>query len=69
MVGAANRVVVGLKTACLGAGDVVILRDRGHNTLLFDDEVAGLIIDRVRWPAERTNDREDGAGIEEAAAE
>lgn len=69
MVGAANRLVVGLKTACLGAGDVVILRDRGHNTLLFDDEVAGLIIDRVRWPAERTNDREDGAGIEEAAAE
>jgi triacylglycerol lipase len=48
-----DRVVPGLQTACLGAGDVVVLRGRGHNTLIFDEEVAGLVIDRVRWPAER----------------
>jgi hypothetical protein len=43
-----DRVVEGLETACLGTGDVVVLRERGHNTLLFDPEVAGLIIDRLR---------------------
>jgi triacylglycerol lipase len=43
-----DRLVVGVKTACLGVGDVVILEKRGHNALLFDDEVAGLVIDRVR---------------------
>jgi triacylglycerol lipase len=40
-------VVPGHETACLGSGDVVILPERGHNTLLFDHEVAGLVIDRV----------------------
>src|SRR6185437_5689872 len=43
-----DRVVPGLRTACLGVGDVVVLRKRGHNTLLFDPEVAGLVIDRLR---------------------
>ena len=51
VIAAEDRVVVGSKTACLGVGDVVVLPDRGHNTLLFDEEVAGLVIDRVRWAA------------------
>jgi pimeloyl-ACP methyl ester carboxylesterase len=46
-----DRVVPGLQTACLGVGDVVVLRKRGHNTLLFDPEVAGLVIDRLRRPS------------------
>jgi Palmitoyl protein thioesterase len=48
VVASEDRLVVGLKTACLGIGDVVVLRDRGHNALLFDEAVAGLVIDRVR---------------------
>jgi hypothetical protein len=48
VVAAEDRLVVGLKTACLGVGDVVVLDKRGHNALLFDEEVAGLVIDRVR---------------------
>jgi triacylglycerol lipase len=55
-----DRVVPGIQTACLGAGDVVVLRGRGHNTLLFDEEVAGLVIDRVRWPAERVEAASSG---------
>jgi triacylglycerol lipase len=48
VVAAEDRLVVGLKTACLGVGDVVVLDKRGHNALLFDEEVAGLVIDRLR---------------------
>jgi triacylglycerol lipase len=48
VVASEDRLVVGLKTACLGVGDVVVLEKRGHNALLFDEEVAGLVIDRVR---------------------
>jgi pimeloyl-ACP methyl ester carboxylesterase len=43
-----DRVVPGTKTACLGIGDVVVLPSRGHNALLFDPEVACLVIDRLR---------------------
>jgi pimeloyl-ACP methyl ester carboxylesterase len=43
-----DTLVPGISTACLGIGDVVVLRKRGHNTLLFDPEVAGLVIDRIR---------------------
>ncbi len=48
VVASEDRLVVGLKTACLGVGDVIVLEKRGHNALLFDEEVAGLVIDRVR---------------------
>jgi pimeloyl-ACP methyl ester carboxylesterase len=48
IVAADDRTVPGVETACLGVGDVVVLANRGHNTLLFDDEAAGLIIDRVK---------------------
>jgi triacylglycerol lipase len=65
IVGGADRLVVGLETACLGVGDVVVLADRGHNSLLFDDDVAGLVIDRVRTQRVPVDD----SGLEEAAAE
>jgi triacylglycerol lipase len=65
IVGGADRLVVGLETACLGVGDVVVLADRGHNSLLFDDDVAGLVIDRVRTQRVPIDD----SGLEEAAAE
>ena len=45
-----DTLVVGSKTACLGVGDVILLSKRGHNSLLFDPEVAELVIDRVRQP-------------------
>jgi triacylglycerol lipase len=48
VVATADRVVPGFETACLGVGDVVALQDLGHNSLLFDDAVAGLVIDRLR---------------------
>ncbi len=48
VVAAEDQLVIGRKTACLGVGDVVVLEKRGHNALLFDEEVAGLVIDRVR---------------------
>jgi hypothetical protein len=48
VVAAEDQLVIGLKRACLGVGDVVVLEKRGHNALLFDEEVAGLVIDRVR---------------------
>ncbi|MGD0678220.1 MAG: alpha/beta fold hydrolase [Polyangiaceae bacterium] len=48
IVAADDTVVVGVRTAWLGAGDVVVLAGRGHNALLFDDEVAGIVIDRVK---------------------
>jgi len=60
-----DRLVVGLKTACLGVGDIVVLPERGHNTLIFDDEVASLVIDRLRLePAQL----DEGAQPDEAAA-
>jgi triacylglycerol lipase len=48
IVAAGDQVVVGEKTACLGVGDVVVLPGRGHNSLLFDAEVAELVIECVR---------------------
>jgi triacylglycerol lipase len=48
IVAAADTVVVGIETACLGTGDVIVVPDRGHHALLFDDGVAGAVIDRVR---------------------
>jgi len=48
IVAADDTVVVGRETACLGIGDVVVLEKRGHNALLFDEEVAGLVIGRLR---------------------
>jgi pimeloyl-ACP methyl ester carboxylesterase len=48
IVGAADTVVAGVETACLGFGEVVVMPERGHNALLFDDAVAGVVIERVR---------------------
>jgi triacylglycerol lipase len=43
-----DSVVVGVETACLGVGEVVVMPDRGHNMLLFCEEAAGIVIDRVK---------------------
>jgi triacylglycerol esterase/lipase EstA (alpha/beta hydrolase family) len=45
-----DTVVAGIRTACLGFGEVVVLPGRGHNGLLFCEKVAGLVIDRVKMP-------------------
>jgi pimeloyl-ACP methyl ester carboxylesterase len=50
VVGLDDTLVPGVTTASLGVGEVVLLAKRGHNTLLFDDEVAELVISRVRRP-------------------
>jgi len=50
IVAADDTVVSGVGTACLGTGDVVVLSKRGHNTLLFDDEAAAVVIDRIKRP-------------------
>jgi pimeloyl-ACP methyl ester carboxylesterase len=50
IVGAEDAVVGGVETACLGVGEVVVLPKRGHNALLFDEEAAGIIIERVKRP-------------------
>jgi alpha-beta hydrolase superfamily lysophospholipase len=43
-----DAMVVGVKRACLGVGEVVVLPKRGHNALLFCDRVAGLVIERIQ---------------------
>jgi triacylglycerol lipase len=48
IVGEEDTVVVGVQTASLGFGEVVVVPRRGHNALLFCDRVAGLVIDRVK---------------------
>ncbi len=45
-----DQLVIGVETACLGIGDVVVIPDRGHNMLLFCDRVAGIVIDKVSTP-------------------
>ena len=42
-----DQLVIGVETACLGIGEVVVIPDRGHNMLLFCDRVAGIVIDKV----------------------
>jgi len=50
IVAAEDTVVVGVKRASLGFGDVVVLPRRGHRALLFCERTAELVIDRVRTP-------------------
>jgi hypothetical protein len=69
VVAAEDRLVVGNETACLGVGDVIVLEKRGHNALLFDEEVAGLVIDRVRQARPRQEAHETRADSVEAPKE
>jgi triacylglycerol lipase len=68
IVAAEDRLVPGIATACLGVGDVVVLEGRGHNALLFDDEVAGLVIDRVRAPGVLPGEVDEALLLHEAPA-
>jgi hypothetical protein len=48
VVAAKDTLVVGAEAASLGVGDVVVLPERGHNALLFDEEVANLVIEGLQ---------------------
>jgi pimeloyl-ACP methyl ester carboxylesterase len=67
IVAARDQLVIGERTACLGVGDVVVLPGRGHNSLLFDAEVAEMVIERVRAVATRDGGLELPAPDQEAA--
>ena len=43
-----DRTVLGRKSATFPHGDAIVLEGRGHNSLLFDDEVAHIVIERIR---------------------
>jgi triacylglycerol lipase len=43
-----DRVVVPFHSAMFHIGEVVVMPGRGHNSLLFDDEVAEIVVDRIR---------------------
>jgi pimeloyl-ACP methyl ester carboxylesterase len=42
-----DRLIAGEESASFPHGEVIVLPGRGHNTLLFDDEVARIVIDRI----------------------
>jgi hypothetical protein len=48
IVGEDDTLVVGVDTASLGFGEVVVLPERGHNALLFCEKAAALVIERVK---------------------
>jgi triacylglycerol lipase len=48
IVAADDSLVVGVGTASLGCGDVVVVPDRGHNALLFCDRVGDIVLSKVR---------------------
>jgi pimeloyl-ACP methyl ester carboxylesterase len=48
IVGGEDRMVVGAKAATLPRSDVVVLPGRGHNTLLYDEAVVQIVLDRIR---------------------
>jgi triacylglycerol lipase len=48
VIGGADKLVSRADSARFPIGDAVVLEGRGHNMLLFDDEVARLILRRVR---------------------
>jgi hypothetical protein len=48
IVAAEDKLVIGAATASLGFGDVIVLPERGHNSVLFCDRAASIVIDRVK---------------------
>ncbi len=52
IVGANDAVIVGVERACLGAGDVIVVAGRGHNSLLFDERVAAVVIGLLGGPSD-----------------
>lgn len=60
LVAAEDTLVVGAQAACLGYGDVVVLPRRGHNALLFCEQAAGLVIERVKQTAREAAERATG---------
>jgi triacylglycerol lipase len=48
IVGGADRMVQPIDSARFPVGDVLVLPGRGHNMLLFDEEVMGIVLRRVK---------------------
>jgi triacylglycerol lipase len=48
IIGGADRMVQPLDSARFPVGDVLVMPGRGHNMLLFDEEVMGIVLRRVR---------------------
>jgi triacylglycerol lipase len=48
IVAAEDTLVVGVEAACLGHGEVIVLPKRGHNQLLFCEQTAAHVIERVK---------------------
>jgi hypothetical protein len=48
IIAAGDTLVTGAASASLGFGDIVVLPDCGHNSLLFSDRAASIVIDRVK---------------------
>ena len=43
-----DRLVTGIDNAILPRSEAVVLAGRGHNTLLYDDEVTRIVLERIR---------------------
>lgn len=48
IVGEEDTLVVGVRTACLGFGEEIVLPERGHNALLFCERAAAIVIERIK---------------------
>ncbi len=48
IIGSADKVVFPVENAFFEHGERIVLRHRGHNTLLYDNEVARIVVERVR---------------------
>jgi alpha-beta hydrolase superfamily lysophospholipase len=48
VVAARDRLVRGVDNAILPHGESIVLEGRGHNTLLYDDEVTRIVLERIR---------------------
>jgi pimeloyl-ACP methyl ester carboxylesterase len=43
-----DRLVTGIQNAILPHGESIVLHGRGHNTLLYDEEVTRIVLERIR---------------------
>lgn len=67
IVASEDKMVLGVDAASFPRGDVVVLHGRGHNTLLFDDAVANLVVERIQRARERAAGRVPDVDLDAAA--
>ncbi len=53
IIGTADKLVFPVESAFFAHGDRIVLRHRGHNTLLYDNEVARIVLARVMQKTEK----------------